>query len=186
MPLTSIKNENVINDSLFAVALSTAENDQVLTELSGWMAVSSRWRLTRRLRRIDLFVNTRVSSILLGNIRNQFRIQIRIMMYSTTNLERNAGSLTYLDEVPGVFLQVRGLLLLVTVLGSVLTLHRGLSRNKWIAHGSREICCLLESKPRKSLIGLLCMGYSVLCWINGYLFLLSRINIINKKKSPIL
>jgi hypothetical protein len=35
LTLTSIKNENVINDSLLAIALSAAENYQVLPELRG-------------------------------------------------------------------------------------------------------------------------------------------------------
>ena len=32
--LTRIKDEDVVNDALFAVAFSTAEDDQILTELS--------------------------------------------------------------------------------------------------------------------------------------------------------
>lgn len=52
--LTSIKDEYIINDSLLAVALSAAENDQVLSELRGRVAVPRRRRLASRLTWINL------------------------------------------------------------------------------------------------------------------------------------
>jgi hypothetical protein len=51
---TCIKYEDVIDDPLLAIAFSAAENYQILAELGGGVAVPRRWRLARRLARVDL------------------------------------------------------------------------------------------------------------------------------------
>jgi hypothetical protein len=51
---TCIKYEDVIDDPLLAITFSAAENDQILAELGGRVAVPRRRRLTRRLARVDL------------------------------------------------------------------------------------------------------------------------------------
>ena len=54
MLLTCVKNEDVINDSLLAIALSATENDEVLAELSAGMAIPSRGWLASWHIRVDL------------------------------------------------------------------------------------------------------------------------------------
>jgi len=108
MLLTGIKDKNVVYDSLLAVTLSASEYDQVLAELGAWVAVPC-WRwLTHGLAWINLYRNLR------------------------------RATLTYLDHVPGVFLQICLWLLFVAVLSAILSLYRGLAWYERVAHSSTD------------------------------------------------
>jgi hypothetical protein len=52
--LTSIKYEDIVDDSFLAITFSTSKNNQILAKLSRRVAVPSRRRLTDRLTWINL------------------------------------------------------------------------------------------------------------------------------------
>jgi hypothetical protein len=54
LQLTGVKDEDVIDDSLFAISFSASEDDEVLSELGAGVAVPGGWGLTHGLAGINL------------------------------------------------------------------------------------------------------------------------------------